>query len=404
MRICFITSLNLVSNPRLVKEIGTALKQGYQVEVVCFRFPHAGESRDRLLRQQMMELGAQIHLLVYSRQQWFSWLFVQALYACLRVAYRLRRWPWLARLVAGRKTAIFLRHQLKRLHLTPADWVVAHNPGSWAAAEQLAQKWGARLGIDVEDYHPGEAANHSVRKEMELLLTHMISIADYISYASAPIQARCEKLVLQAGNAPSFVLPNAFPRSEFPVQPQRVSSEALIQLVWFSQHINVGRGLEQVLACIAANEFPMHVTLFGELNASFAATVLSQYSFVTVKSPLPQQELHGLLAAFDIGLAIEPGKDENNVLALSNKLFAYAQAGVFVLASATSGQQSFFDQFPEYGIVTTLDSASLTHAFKRCIATINEIREASAERHRLAHRFDWESYEPKLISAWHCLS
>ncbi|MBS1756688.1 MAG: hypothetical protein JSU03_05375, partial [Bacteroidetes bacterium] len=38
MRILFISTHNLATNPRLVKEIELALANGFSVEVVCFIF------------------------------------------------------------------------------------------------------------------------------------------------------------------------------------------------------------------------------------------------------------------------------------------------------------------------------------------------------------------------------
>jgi glycosyltransferase involved in cell wall biosynthesis len=54
-------------------------------------------------------------------------------------------------------------------------------------------------------------------------------------------------------------------------------------------------------------------------------------------------------SGFDIGLALEPGRDLNNQIALSNKIFTYLLAGNAVIFSDTPAQKKFHAENPAIG-------------------------------------------------------
>jgi glycosyltransferase involved in cell wall biosynthesis len=54
-------------------------------------------------------------------------------------------------------------------------------------------------------------------------------------------------------------------------------------------------------------------------------------------------------AAFDIGLALEPGRTPNSEIAQSNKVFAYLAAGTPLLASDTAGHLELLAAAPGAG-------------------------------------------------------
>lgn len=275
------------------------------------------------------------------------------------------------------------------------DIVVAHNVGSFYPALLFARKGTTALGIDLEDYHPGESTKPVVTRNTIQLLKNVLPDADYITAASPLILAETLKHV--DVNCPTEVVLNYFNAEEFR-QPAEIDSDKL-QLVWFSQNISFGRGLEQVIPVVEKLE-NVELHLIGNCNAEFSERWLKARRNIHIHSALSQPVLHKTLAEFDIGLAIEPGKDRNNELAISNKILAYFQAGLFILASDTPAQQDFLSKHPHAGIVTALNANSFREALTQLVADKDKLRAKRIERYRKAREFSWEREGERVVALW----
>ncbi len=151
------------------------------------------------------------------------------------------------------------------------------------------------------------------------MLKNLLQKADYITAAS-PLILQYSRDVTKSLNVPAEVILNHFPRYEF--RNPEVKHSDKLQVIWFSQNISYNRGLEKILPVVRKNN-NIELHLFGNCNDDFKKEFLStQADNIFVHASLPQAELHKRLSSFDIGLAIEPGKDLNNELAVSNKMLA----------------------------------------------------------------------------------
>ena len=276
------------------------------------------------------------------------------------------------------------------------DMVVAHNAGSFYPAQKFASKKNIPLGIDLEDYHPGETTEIKKGSFLKSLLIKILPTADYISAASPLI---LEKSMADVGEikCSPFVMLNYFPSSQFAEPFQNKSDKLLI--AWFSQNISFNRGLEQVIPVIKTN-LQTELHLFGNCNDSFKKEWLTGVSNIFIHNPLPQAELHQQLSAFDIGLAIEPGKDLNNELAISNKMLAYFQAGLYILASDTKAQNKFIQEHAEHGTVTTLHPVSFQKILNELVDKKEDLRNSSSARFESAKKNCWEKESDILFTAW----
>jgi glycosyltransferase involved in cell wall biosynthesis len=403
MRICFLTSLNLATNPRVVKEIKLALLQGFDVQVVYQRLHNWSDPFSQHESQKLEQLGATIFEVDVSKRFSLAWIWIQCKYRLFTFLYTFFRSQKIGRKLAGSKSGLAMELAIRRCSIQPVDLVVTHNVGAFDAGLQLSKRFRCKLGVDVEDYHPGEQANRRFQYEIRQLLCWMIEQADYVSFASQPILEKCRDDFGQSFKSPSFVIINSFSESEFYSSSEIQGDQKLMKLVWFSQNISFGRGLEQFLEGIDKSELPIELTLIGQLNTSFHQQVLDQYDFVQIRPPLAQSELHSEIGLFDIGLAIEPGKDENNFLALSNKLLAYAQAGLFCIVTDTPGQDSFLGAFPDFGIRTSTETQSIVQSLQACYEKLEYIRRNKGSRYQAAKQFSWEAQAKELVLQWQLL-
>lgn len=394
MRILFISTHNLATNPRLVKEIDLALRHGFEVSVLCCEFDNWSKGLNEQIKRRLLPL-IKYYPVKGNRNPFIPWAVSSIVHFSAKKLLRLFSTNRMLLSLRSNKRSWLLLKQLKRIKET-VDLVVAHNPGSFYPAMSFAQKNKIPFGIDLEDYHPGESNDVKTSTQYKTLQNKILPEAQYVSAASPLIleyaQQDCEKEFRN-----KTVVLNYFPANEF-IRPASKENEKL-KLVWFSQLISFNRGLEQVVPLIKDKTI-LELHLFGNCDEAFKIKYLTGISNIFIHSPLPQQMLHRQLSSFDLGLAIEPGKDLNNELAISNKMLAYFQAGLFILASDTKAQKQFLEMHPESGRVTTLDENGLAGALNELVQQKKSIRDKVDSRFERAKDFCWEEESKKLMITW----
>ncbi len=394
--ILFITSHNLATNPRLVKEIELAVKEKMPVQVLCFEF----EGWSKMLNDAIVQrLAPHINIYMIS-------------------AGRTPKIPWLKSTVKSKvsfllsyllpkkvgnisqylyKRSILLQEFLQK-NKPAASLIIAHNPGAFYPAKQYAASQSIPYAIDLEDYHAGESNNIAVNKRIKKLLKSAIDNAVYLSAASPLIKQytvsdtgiQYEKL---------FVVQNYFAHEDF-VNPVAVQNDKL-QLIWFSQHINADRGLENVLPFISCNPEKFELHLYGNADETFIKNVVKDAENIFVFPAQPQVQLHNFLSRYDVGLALEDkNANMNKNLALSNKMLAYQQAGLYILASNTAAQHLFIESNPQAGSLAELTPLAMAQALNLLYEMKGKLRSEKKLRFDLARSTCWESESIPLLNKW----
>ncbi len=416
----FLTTNNLATNPRLLKELQTALCNGFKSTVVVFKLGNWSDQKSEDLFQSLEEYNAErskaitfIQLDATNTNK-FNWLFWGILEKVAKKIYPLFKNSININALASNRRAFQLLKVCKQLKNKP-DLICAHNLGALYPAFQLSKRWHIPFLFDVEDYHPGEyirfdAENEQLRRKF--LLQQLVSFATAITSASPLIEEYTLKLI--GGHANHQVILNSFPKTEFQ-QPKIENKNSMdpLRLVWFSQKISFGRGLEQLFDALSLiiTPSPLNITLtlIGDLDPAFERQIikpfkskLRHHSSITINHipPLTQAALHTELAQHDIGLALEPGKDLNNELAVSNKIIAYAQAGLFILSTNTQAQQQFMEQNPRAGIICRQTSESISSTLVSIRQKIEDIRISHRERFNGNKKLAWEYEASKLRDIW----
>ena len=333
-KILFITTSDLATNPRLVKEIELASENNFEISVVYFKIKGWSNS----LTNQYVQNNRHIKFLEISatRNPFLPWLFSSLTEVTLRkINPQYLTLKFLA--YSLNKRSILLNYKLKSIKKS-FDWVIAHNPGTFYPALKFSKKNGAKLGIDVEDYHPGESLNVEINNRMELLMNKVLPHAEYCSFAAPLIE---KEVQTQTTNEikKSFVVLNGFNELDF--EFKRLNKGKL-KMVWYSQNIDFGRGLETFLVAFCESNLDIELTLMGNLKPKFA-TLLDSFNNPRIKQidPIPQTELHKLLCDYDVGLALDFAVDRNREIALTNKIISYVQAGLYIFGFKTEAQVSF---------------------------------------------------------------
>lgn len=395
-KILFISTHNFATNPRLVKEIDLALENNFRVAVLCCAFDNWSKSNNEKIKER---LKPQINYYEISGNrkpffQWFLSTFWSSFSKFLLVFFPENR--YLLSLHSNKRSWLLFQH-LKKIKEKP-DMVIAHNPGSFYPAQLFAEKNKIPFGIDLEDYHPGETNDQKEIGFSKSLLKLILPKAAYITAASPLILEETRKVAGGFSCEAEIVL-NYFSREEF-IAPAENNCDKL-QLVWFSQNIAKGRGLEEVIPAIKKND-RVELHLYGNLEPQFYKDWIEGTGNIFMHAPLQQSELHKELSLYDVGLAIEkPSSNFNRDICLTNKLLAYFQAGLFILASETSAQKKFIEKYPGHGMLSSLsNNDDLETAFQKLAANKNAFRFTAKERFEKANNSSWENESQKLLLTW----
>jgi hypothetical protein len=272
---------------------------------------------------------------------------------------------------------------------------LAHNLGALPAAASAAKISRVPFAFDMEDYHAGETLNATENQLRALLLKKLLFKASFVTCASPGIK----QALLELFPDPPYVtetINNVFPQTEF-IPPPAVSGK--LKLVWFSQTISFQRGLESIIQAIIPFADQVELHLIGKVSDEFHKVWIKPYTqIVMVHEPLEQSELHKQLGWYDIGLALELNNIEHNRdICLTNKIWAYLQAGLYILASNTSAQNLFLQQFPNHGQILMVHSDSQNTLIQELILQKDTIRDARQQRSHNAARVSWEFESIKLL-------
>jgi glycosyltransferase involved in cell wall biosynthesis len=279
------------------------------------------------------------------------------------------------------------------------DLIIAHSYSSLYPAYKLAKKHHIPFAFDIEDYHPGETCSPKEKKRREFLMRKMLPNAAYITYASPLIGKYSFDLLKGIEIPPHILINNCFLQNEFDFKQ---TNSDKIQLVWFSQNIAEGRGLELVVPVLYQFKELVQLNLVGNLYPQFYNDFLAQYAdILKITEPMPQAGLNKYICSFDIGLAIEQkASDFNRDICLTNKIFAYAQAGLYILATNTSAQKLFMEEHAGLGVVSGQSSGEMEITISNLIANIEIIRKEKQARYEYAKKLSWESESQKLAEIW----
>jgi glycosyltransferase involved in cell wall biosynthesis len=379
----------------LLKEIKVANAAEYKVDVVLFEFDNWSKQLNDLLIAQIE--GVTFHVIPSGRKPLLPWL--KSTFYNVVSNHLLKLLPdnkWLLSVYADKRSALLL-NKLKEIGVK-ADLVIGHNIGTFYPAYAFAKENNVPFGIDLEDYHAGETKDRIKSDRVKKLCKSILPSAAYLSAAS-PLILRYSINDIGRYNNESVVVNNVFPVEEFIIPETK--REDLLKIVWFSQNINKDRGLEYIVPVIEALDGKAELHLYGNLNNDFYDQYLKNRKSIKIHKPLPQDQLHKALAKYDIGLAIEPDKDVNNSIAISNKINAYMQAGLFVVASNTKAQSLWINEMRDFGCIVDLKNRDeMTNLLTNCFNDLFQIRANAINRYRQGQNFSWENESKKLLQLW----
>lgn len=331
--ICIITGSHLCRNPRVVKEANLLAVDGFNVTIWTIWTDSSLVIKDALL------------LLPQVNYRGINYTSKKSLQT-----FRARLARKLSNLLNGYlKTELpfSLNYGISRLYEAivnnRSDLYICHQETGLYIGCKLMEK-GYKVGFDLEDWYSEDLLPEARRERPVKLLQQLERKAlseGAFCYTTSRAMADAMADKFQT-SAPQVVL-NTFPAIELKEPGLKPAGEPL-QLVWFSQTIGPGRGLEVLMASLQyLKDIPLCIHLRGQINEEYRKDLLSTLS---MRSAIHQIEFHGLcppddlpgwLAMQDIGLALELNHPPSRDITITNKILQYLQAGLCVVGSQTAG-------------------------------------------------------------------
>jgi hypothetical protein len=214
--VLFITTANLTTNPRLLKEL-KYFSENYQCSFLGFEL---GNWSDEIDLENQEKLGdVQYHYLSATRSPFFPWLWATLINNVARNSiisfFGESLWSMPTLLIKEPFNYIAMLRKLKAKY----DLVMAHNLGALYPAWKYSKKNRIPFIFDIEDYHPGEKsggapAHEQMRREL-LMMKNILPDAALVTYASPLIGAHSLKLVGEGKVKKHLLINNSFHSSEF---------------------------------------------------------------------------------------------------------------------------------------------------------------------------------------------
>ena len=347
-KIVIITSGQPALNPRLVKEADALVDSGFDVTVIYAYWNQCGKKfNEKLLTEKSWTAicaggDPETDKIVY--------FLSKVIFKLSKLVSRLSGNKWLAEWAIARSGPFISGIAAKQ----SADLYIGHNLAALPATINAARKQKKPCGFDAEDFHRYEVSSDP--RHADVLLKSYIENKylpelDYLTVSSQPIGESYSKLFPLLHPK---VVRNVFPKSNLgpPITNHPITP---IKLFWFSQTLGSQRGLQEVvraLSLLPPKKYELHLLCDQpSYTLSFKDELTASGVNIKFYDPLPENQIVPFAAQFDVGLATEPGFSINNDLALSNKLFTYLQAGLFIVATATSAQEAFIEQYNQVGLL-----------------------------------------------------
>ena len=406
-RICLITSGNVASNPRLVKEALALTAAGYSLRIVAADII---PSLSRYDAEVFAGLGCE-HVRVSARLPRYR----HVIRATLQRAAR-RGLPLLRKSAAGLGVASWAHHQLthalgRQAAQKPADLFIAHNLAALPAAAYAARTHRAGCGFDAEDFHCGElddtpddAGELAARTAIESAL---LPCCQHLTAASPGIADRYHQ---RYGVSMETIL-NVFPLADAPAAPVAGSTARGREpsLYWFSQTVGKDRGLEAVVEAMGRMRVRASLRLRGHPAEGYldALQTLARRAGgddlarrIEILPVGPPSEMARLAAEHDLGLALELTRPLNRALCLTNKIFVYLLAGLPVCLSRTPAQEAVAVDLGEAAFLADLDDpASFSRSLDEFFGDSSRLKRARTAAWTLAQtRYNWDLEQQRFLA------
>jgi glycosyltransferase involved in cell wall biosynthesis len=395
-RIVILSGIQIIDNPRVVKEADALAELGHEVEVVGAIYNQPSkELIDAALAGKKWK-----HIPVIDLTDGKIGPRLKSL--ALRSQSKLSHFK---KKLRGSDSPIQLGFVARKLYATAsalnADLYVAHlEQALWVGAKLLSQ--GRAVALDVEDWYSEDGLPEDRAKRP----IHLMKVCEKLllrgaCYSTTTSQALASALARTYDCPPPAVVYNSFPIEDRHALDGKVLDRKRSDtpsLTWFSQTIGPGRGLEELLAVLPRLRHRLEVHLRGSPRSGFQDHLLNAVpkclrAQIHFHPRVAQKDLLSRLSEHDIGYCGELSDCLSRDLTITNKMFEYMRAGLALVASDTTGQSEVAAAVPDaVSLFRQRDPESLTRTLDALLGDPSKLQHAKlASGRALKERYEWKA-------------
>ena len=289
---------------------------------------------------------------------------------------------------------------LKMLKAEKADLYIGHEEMSLALAKELILD-GRKVAFDFEDYHSHDLL---VKDRKYRPITLLKDLESYILKNSAYTMTTSDSLAEELTKTYNAPLPktiyNSFKRHYI---TSKIKQNASPSLVWISQIIGPGRGLELLIESVLKSNLSFKLTLVGKKDEKYCQALINKISSnltIEFSNYIPADEIAEYLTRFDLGIAFEETEPLNKDLTIANKIFHYLNSGIGVLATNTKGQRELKNKADKAIEIVSPNSIEVTRKLDEIFSNEKKLDEMKkTSRYLGANEFCFEREELKIIES-----
>ncbi len=395
-RVAIVTAGHFCTSPRVWREADALAAAGFDVVVIGVSFDPGQVALDRTMLAGRAWRHRVAEDLCGGHGRSFRWLLRRAQARAARGGLR-------AGIESPHALGSATPSLLAAARAEAADLTMAHlEAGLWVGARLLAA--GARVGVDMEDWHSENDAGQDwgTPEQRRFVARLERDVLRGAVHATTTSDAMAAALAEQFGGLRPVTIYNASAARPFTPAP---ATEAL-RLVWFSQTLGAGRGLEDLCAALPLVTGDWRVEIRTRASREALAWLYgllpdALHPRVHVEPPVPPDDLPAAVAAHDVGLALESPRFRNKDLTASNKICEYLQCGLSVVASSTAGQREVLAQVPGGGrTYRSGDAAELADLLSALVQERDAVRAARVRIHSEANTaLAYEHQATRLVAS-----
>jgi glycosyltransferase involved in cell wall biosynthesis len=402
MRVCMIVRNPCVRDPRVLREARTLASAGYDVVVIATTQPGvpADEERD----------GFRIHR-VDPVPAWVSRL-------ARRPAVPLQSADDAAgaggsgsgsstrrpSLVVAIRDVIVTRQLTKAALSMRADVYHAHDLNTLAAGVSAARKYRAKLLYDAHEIYPELAGlSPAERARWSKLERMLVRVPDSVV---VPSESRADEFVRRYGiGRPAVVMnaPSAGPVPDPAASPLGKLRRPGETVLVYAGGYTSGRGLNHVISAVGTLEgCRLFLAGWGAAEQGLRALVDQRglNDRVVFLPPVAHDEVVGLVAGADIGMAPYLPVGLNNVLAAPNKLFEYLHAGIAVAGSDLPDIRRVVEAHRVGALFDAVDETTIAAAVRTITSSPGELEAMKGRAREASALYTWEAQERVLLGVY----
>ena len=280
-----------------------------------------------------------------------------------------------------------------------ADLTIAHSAATlWVARELMKHE--RKVAVDFEDWFSREHLQAGWHPNRVIIRLEREVLAG-ASHATCTSEAMAEAIRATYGRKPEVIY-NSFPLAEAP-QPATDPGPGGPEVLWISQVVGPGRGLELLAGALKQCEPCFQLTLVGDTQEGYEPKLRSLLpdhwrARVRFQRQVKSAEVLDLVGKFHIGLALERREPESRDLTVTNKILQYLLCGLAVVATRTQGQEEVAQERGEaVKLVKQGDAKGLAEALTGWARDAEKLKRARQAARRAAEaKFCWEKEEKKV--------